>query len=81
MNRTKKTRLEKAGWVVADTAQFLELSDEERRFVELKLALASGVRELRDGEASRKLHWRTCWGPVSRGWRRWSRPIDRFRSI
>jgi hypothetical protein len=28
--------------------RFLGLSDEERRFVELKLALASGVRQLRE---------------------------------
>ncbi len=48
MKQTKKTRLEAAGWRVSDTAEFLGLSDEERRFVELKLALASGVRQLRE---------------------------------
>ncbi len=48
MNSSKKKRLEHAGWVVGDAAQFLQLSDEERRFVELKFALAGGVRELRE---------------------------------
>ena len=48
MKQTKKARLEAAGWRVGDAADFLGLSDEERRFVELKLALASGVRQLRE---------------------------------
>ena len=48
MKRIKKQRLEGAGWVVGDSAQFLQLSVEENRFVELKLALATGVRELRE---------------------------------
>ena len=48
MKRIKKQRLERAGWVVADSGQFLELSVEEIRFIELKLALATGVRELRE---------------------------------
>lgn len=48
MKQTKKARLEAAEWRVSDVAEFLGLSDEERRFVELKLALASGVRQLRE---------------------------------
>ncbi len=48
MKRTKRGRLEHAGWVVGDVANFLELSPGECRFVELKLALATGVRELRE---------------------------------
>lgn len=48
MKQTKKARLEAAGWRVSDAAAFLGLSDEERRFVELKLALASGLRQLRE---------------------------------
>lgn len=47
MKHTKKARLEAAGWRVGDAAEFLGLSDEERRYVELKLALAAGVRQLR----------------------------------
>ena len=48
MDSAKKKRLERAGWVVGDTARFLELSAEEARFLELKLVLATGVRELRE---------------------------------
>ena len=48
MNKDKKKRLELAGWVVGDAAGFLQLSEEESRFLELKMALASGVRELRE---------------------------------
>jgi DNA-binding transcriptional regulator YiaG len=50
MKPIKKRRLERAGWVVGDSAQFLQLSVEENRFIELKLALATGVRELRERE-------------------------------
>ena len=48
MKAAKKTRLERAGWVVGDAAQFLKLSPQEQRFVEVKLALATGVRQLRE---------------------------------
>lgn len=48
MNNAKKKRLERAGWVVGDSQQFFQLTEEENRFLELKLALANGVRELRE---------------------------------
>ena len=48
MKSDKKARLERAGWVVGVAAQFLKLSAQEQRFVELKLALAAGVRQLRE---------------------------------
>ena len=48
MKSDKKARLERAGWVVGDAAQFLNLGVQEQRFVELKLALATGVRQLRE---------------------------------
>jgi len=48
MKSIQKQRLERAGWAVGDSAQFLQLSVEENRFIELKLALATGVRELRE---------------------------------
>ena len=47
MKQRKKARLEAAGWKVGDAADFLELSDEERVFIETKLALADGVRRRR----------------------------------
>jgi DNA-binding XRE family transcriptional regulator len=48
MKREKRPRLERAGWTVGGTAEFLGLSAQESRFIELKLALASGVRRLRE---------------------------------
>ncbi len=48
MNIAKKKLLERKGWVVGDAGEFLQLSKEERQFLELKLALANGVRELRE---------------------------------
>lgn len=47
MSDGKKRRLRAAGWAVGDAAQFLELTEEEARFIELKLALAAGIREMR----------------------------------
>ena len=48
MRSEKRRRLERAGWTVADAGTFLELSPEERRFVETKLALAAGLRQRRE---------------------------------
>jgi len=48
MKATKRTRLERAGWKVGTAADFLRLTVEEQRFVEVKLALAAGVREFRE---------------------------------
>ena len=48
MNSLKKARLERKGWTVGDTAEFLNLNLQEAQFVELKLALAAGVRQLRE---------------------------------
>src|ERR1700676_4380718 len=50
MKRVKKQRLERAGWVVGDSAQFLQLSVEEKRFIEFELALPPGVREIREAK-------------------------------
>lgn len=48
MKTSKRRRLTRAGWTVGDAAQFLGLSPEEQRFIELKLALAAAVRRLRE---------------------------------
>jgi len=47
MEKVKKDRLAAAGWRSGDAAEFLELSTEEAAFVELKLALADYLREVR----------------------------------
>ena len=79
MKRVKKQRLERAGWVVGDSAQFLQLSEEENRFIELKLALATGVRELRErmGLTQAALAHRLG---SSRASPRWKQPTVRCRS-
>jgi predicted XRE-type DNA-binding protein len=48
MRSDKRRKLERAGWVVGDAADFLRLSDGERRFMETKLALAAGLRQWRE---------------------------------
>ena len=47
MKETKKRRLEGAGWKVADAGDFLDLSEEEIAYIEMKLVLAENLRELR----------------------------------
>lgn len=48
MDKAKQKRLESAGWRIGDAADFLELTTEEAAFVELKLALAAYLREVRE---------------------------------
>ncbi len=48
MRADKQRRLERAGWTVGDAGDFLGLSADERRFVEVKLALADGLRRRRE---------------------------------
>ena len=50
MNSNQRKALEKAGWVFEDAEDFLELSVEERRLVELRLALSRAVRALREAQ-------------------------------
>lgn len=47
MKRKKRDRLEKAGWKVGTAEEFLGLSPEEARYVELKLSLSEAVRRTR----------------------------------
>jgi len=47
MKETKKRSLESKGWKVGSTQDFLELSDEEMAYIELKLALSQRLKEHR----------------------------------
>ena len=47
MDKAKKDRLAAAGWRSGDAGDFLELTEGEAAFVELRLALAGYLRELR----------------------------------
>lgn len=49
MERRKREKLEAAGWKVTTVADFLGLSPEESRVVEIRAALARAVREARTG--------------------------------
>jgi ribosome-binding protein aMBF1 (putative translation factor) len=47
MEKSKRRRLEDAGWRIGSASDFLGLSDEEAALVEVKLGLASAVRKQR----------------------------------
>ena len=47
MDRAKRKRLEAKGWKVGSAAEFLELSAEETRYIELKFALSEHLRRRR----------------------------------
>ena len=48
MKAQKRQRLERAGWRVGSTKEFLGLTTEEEALIDLKTALAQGIREERD---------------------------------
>lgn len=50
MKGEKKRRLEKGGWSVGSAYDFLEMDEEERAYVETKIALARALRERRRHE-------------------------------
>jgi len=47
MKITKKRRLEAAGWKETSVKEFLNLSEADMQFIEIKLALSRRLRELR----------------------------------
>ena len=47
MDKTARDRLEGAGWKTGDTQDFLELTDAEAEFIDMKLALAQDLRARR----------------------------------
>jgi hypothetical protein len=48
VRKDKRRRLERAGWKIGDAADFLQLSEEERGFIETRKALAAGLRRRRE---------------------------------
>jgi pullulanase/glycogen debranching enzyme len=50
MKKVKRRRLEAAGWRIGTASEFLGLTPQETAFVEMKLALADGVRLRRLGK-------------------------------
>ncbi len=47
MKTDKRERLERAGWRFGTAAEFLELSDEDVAYIELKLALSQALKKTR----------------------------------
>jgi len=47
MDKAKQKRLEAKGWKVGSTTDFLRLSNEEARYIELKLALSEHLKKRR----------------------------------
>ena len=48
MKTSKRRRLEAAGWIVGSAADLLALSDEDVALIEIRHALAVGLRERRE---------------------------------
>lgn len=47
MNKSKKTKLMNRGWKVGSVEEFLDLSEEEAAYIEMKLALSEKLRKRR----------------------------------
>ena len=47
MDDRKRKRLEAKGWKIGSTKDFLQLSDEEQAYIELRLKLAEGLKARR----------------------------------
>ncbi|MCI5149338.1 MAG: XRE family transcriptional regulator [Candidatus Electrothrix sp. MAN1_4] len=47
MKKEKQRKLEKAGWKVGDTADFLELTKEEAALIDMKISLSKTFHNLR----------------------------------
>ncbi|MCR4296121.1 MAG: helix-turn-helix domain-containing protein [Elusimicrobia bacterium] len=50
MNKAKRKKLERRGWKVGSASEFLGLTAEEARFIELKLTLSRWLRERREAQ-------------------------------
>src|SRR6266513_1430713 len=50
MKANRRKKLEAAGWKVGSARDFLELSDEEAAFVELKLTLSASLKKCRTSQ-------------------------------
>jgi len=48
MERSKRKRLESAGWKIGNAAEFLDLTEVEEQLVEMRLALSMRLRKTRE---------------------------------
>jgi len=47
VKQSKRTRLESKGWKIGSADEFLDLSDEEAAYIEMKLALSEKLKQRR----------------------------------
>jgi predicted XRE-type DNA-binding protein len=50
MDKARRAKLEAAGWTVGTPQEFLNLTDEDAAFIEIKVALAAALKERRLGQ-------------------------------
>lgn len=55
MENQKKSILEKNGWKVSSTSDFLELSEEDSAYLELRIAMATFIKDLRKKKHLRQI--------------------------
>jgi hypothetical protein len=61
MNKTKQSRLKRAGWKIGSARDFLGLTSEEEAIIEMRIVLARGVKQRRmalqlsQGELAKRL--------------------------
>ena len=48
MKQSKRVRLERKGWTFGSAKDFLDLSDEEAAYIEMKLALSEKLKQRRE---------------------------------
>ncbi len=47
MKQSKRKKLEAKGWKIGTAADFLELTPEEKTFIEMKMSLSQSLKEMR----------------------------------
>lgn len=79
MNSAKRKSLESKGFKVGSVQKFLDLSPEEAKYIELKIALGKNYKLIEKQSVSRKRNLLEELNRVSRGWRKWNQVILLFR--
>jgi hypothetical protein len=78
MNSAKRKRLEAKGFKVGGVQEFVDLSPEEAKCIELKVALAQKLQAYRNQDILLRVNLPETLYRVSREWQKWSRMILQF---
>ena len=76
MKARKRAALKKAGWTVGAADEFLDLTADERVFVEVKIALADALKQRRERKKLTQAQVAKLLGSSHPEWR-WWRPATR----